>query len=109
MVAIVFQDAGLFPSSIEDVIWARYLRPLKLADLSRFSGHCYTAAGKLVAFAIAVVASDGSPTLACVFYTVFPVRVFIQSYQSSGSRLCPNNVRDDDIKLKMPYGVLIDH
>ena len=82
MVAIVFQDAGLFPSSIEDVIWARYLRPLKLADLGRFSGHRYIAAGKIAAFPIAVVASDGSPTLACVFlcspprpgiYTVLPV------------------------------------
>ena len=109
MVAIVFQDAGLFPSSIEDVIWARYLRPLKLADLGRFSGHRYTAAGKIVAFPIAVVASDGSPTLACVFYTVFPIQVFIQSFQSSGSRQCHNNVRDDDVKLKMAYGVLIDH
>ena len=60
MVAIVFQDAGLFPSSIEDVIWARYLRPLKLADLGRFSGHRYTAAGKIAAFPIAVVAKVDS-------------------------------------------------
>ena len=82
---------------------------LKLADLGRFSGHRYTAAGKIAAFPIAVVASDGSPTLACVFYTVFPVQVFIQSFQSSGSRQCHNNVRDDDVKLKMAYGVLIDH